>query len=103
MGAGELRKVTWRKVDLDCVNKCEGLEKAEWEGKGLKQKENGNKISKTGGTIASPTAQKKWHDNREIMPALVRFNNRHSRTRYGQAVPCAFDFRIPEAKAGGPL
>lgn len=34
VGAGALRKVTWRKVDLDCINKCEGLEKAEWEGKG---------------------------------------------------------------------
>lgn len=59
MGARALKKVTSRKVDLDCINKHEGLEKAEWEGKGLKQKENGDKISKTGRRIASPTAEKK--------------------------------------------
>lgn len=96
VGAGELRKVTWRKVDLDCANKCEGLEKAEWEGERLKPKEKGNKISKTGRRITSPSAQKKWHDNREIMPALVRLLIRLSRTRYGQAVPCASDFRTPD-------
>lgn len=87
---------------MDGINQCEGLEKAGWKGKGkgLKQRDNGNKISERGRRRAFPTAQKKRHDNREMMPALGRFNNQALRASHGQAW---WHGLLISAEAGGTL